>query len=385
MKLKTLIMMAALAGTTALAATTAVGEAKLPSNMTWTAYNTGTSGFNQAVAFGQALKQAHGVDLRVLPGANDISRMTPLKVGRAQVSAMGIGSYFAQEGMDVFAAKGWGPQRVRLLGTSVAANAITAAVAGDAGIKTYADMKGKRVAWVVGSAALNTNMQAMLAFGGLTWDDVEKVEFSGYGASWKGMINNQVDVAIASTISGPTRELEASPRGIFWPTMPHGDGAAWDRVWQVAPYYRQHTATIGSGGISTDQPYEAGSYPYPIIMTYDRQEADLVYGVVKAMDQLYDDYKAGAPGSDGWELSRQNFAWVMPFHEGAIRYFKEKGVWTDAHQKHNDDLIQRQDVLMAAWKVFEATNPGDDDYAANWPKARAAALVKAGMNPIWED
>ena len=36
-------------------------------------------------------------------------------------------------------------------------------------------LKGMRVAWVKGSPALNVNNQAYLAFGGLTWDDVEKV------------------------------------------------------------------------------------------------------------------------------------------------------------------------------------------------------------------
>ena len=67
---------------------------------------------------------------------------------------------------------------------------------------------------VVGSPALNQNAFAVLAFGGLTKSDVKLVEFSSYGAMWKGMVNNEVDAAIASNISGQVKEVETSPRGI---------------------------------------------------------------------------------------------------------------------------------------------------------------------------
>lgn len=384
MHMRTLTLVAA-AAMLALPGTAPARDAKLPPQVVWTAYDTGSSGFNQVVAYGKAVKEANGSDIRVLPGANDISRMLPVKTGRAQFSAMGIGSYFAQEGMDVFAARDWGPQRVRLLGSVISGNAIAAAVAGDIGVKSYADLKGKRVAWVVGSAALNTNMQAMLAFGGLTWDDVVKVEFSGYGASWKGMIGNQVDAAIASTISGPTRELEASPRGIYWPPTPHGDAEGWKRLQAVGPYYTRHMATEGSGGMSKANPYEGPSYPYPVLMTYDTQDADLVYATVRTIYELNDQYRDGAPGADGWALQGQTFDWVLPFHDAAVEYFKEKGVWTDAYQKHNDELVRRQDVLTAAWQEFTAGNPGEEDYKTKWVKARAAALDKAGMNPVWRE
>jgi TRAP transporter TAXI family solute receptor len=374
----------------ALAALLAAGAAvaqdvKLPAQMNWTAYDTGTSGFNQAVAFGQAVKNKYGYDIRVLPGSNDVSRMTPLKTGRAQISAMGIGSYFAQEGMDVFAAKGWGPQKIRMLVTSVAANNISLAVAADTGVKEYKDLKGKRVGWVVGSAALNTNAEALLAFAGLTWKDVEKVEFSGYGAVWKGMVNDQVDAAIGSTITGPAKELEASPRGIVWPPTPHGDKAGWARLNKVAPYYQPHMATAGAGGISKEHPYEGPNYPYPIMIAYDTQSEDFVYSTMKAMDLLYDQYKDGAPGSDGWALSKQDYMWVLPYHAGAVKYLKEKKIWTPEMEAHNNALIKRQDVLAAAWADFVKAEPAEDAYAKAWPKARAAALKKAGMDPVWEE
>ena len=98
-----------------LGAGNAAAQDKLPASISATAYDTGSNGFNQIVAVGQMLKARMGVDLRVLPAGNDTARMAPLKTGRVQISANGIGTYFAQEGVLDFAAKDWGPQPARLI------------------------------------------------------------------------------------------------------------------------------------------------------------------------------------------------------------------------------------------------------------------------------
>ncbi|MBZ0146210.1 MAG: hypothetical protein K8F62_01540, partial [Pseudorhodoplanes sp.] len=73
---------------------------KLPETLTWTAYDVGSGGYNQAVAIGNALKNKYQVNLRVLPGKNDVSRNIPLRDGKAPFSANGVGgSYLAQEGV----------------------------------------------------------------------------------------------------------------------------------------------------------------------------------------------------------------------------------------------------------------------------------------------
>ena len=84
-------------------------EPNFPRTMSWSAYNLGTTGYNQAVAIGKALKDNYNVNLRVLPGKNDVSRLLPLQRGRVQFSANGVATYFAQEGVFQFAGKTWGP------------------------------------------------------------------------------------------------------------------------------------------------------------------------------------------------------------------------------------------------------------------------------------
>jgi len=220
----------ALAGT-AYTASAAASEVKLPPSITMTAYDTGTSGFNITVAIGKMMKDKYGSDTRVLPAGNDVARLQPLRAGRASLSAMGVGVFFAQEGLFEFATKEWGPQPVQITMSSVDCNGLSLAVAGDVGAKTMADLKGKRIGFVVGSPALNQNALAMLAFGGVTAKDVKIVEFASNNAMWKGAINNDVDAVSARPSRVPPRSCRlrraaSSGRRCRMPTRPAGNACA---------------------------------------------------------------------------------------------------------------------------------------------------------------
>lgn len=380
------IAFAALAAAMPMLATTATAQdVKLPQTLTMTAYDTGSSGFNIAVAVGKALKDNHSTEVRVLPAGNDVARLAPLKANRAQASAMGIGVYFAQEAVFEFAVKDWGPQPLRLVLAVTDCNAISLGVAKDTGVKEVKDLKGKRIGIVVGSPALNQNALAVLAFGNLKRSDVQLVEFSGYGAMWKGMVNNEVDAAIASTISGQSKELETSPRGIIYPPTPASDKEGWARLNKVGPYYYPHKTTCGPG-MSASNPSELPAYPYPIFTAYASQPSDLVYNLAKAMIVGYKDYKDGAPGAAGLAVERQNLSWVLPYHEGTVKALKEAGVWKPEHDAYNNGLVKRQDTLAAAWAAYLKTNPPGDraEFTKGWMAARKDALAKAGMEAIFE-
>jgi TRAP transporter TAXI family solute receptor len=361
-------------------------DIKLPPTMTFTAYDTGTAGFNIAVAVGKMMKDKYGTDVRVLPAGNDVARLAPLRAGRAVSSAMGSGTYFAQEGVFEFGAREWGPQPLQLVLSSVDCNAGSLGVARDTGVTEIKQLRGKRVGFVVGSPALNQNALAILAFGDLKQSDVKIVEFSSYGAMWKGLINNDTDAAFATTITGPAKEAETSPRGIIWPPLPHNDKAGWTRVQKVGSFFFPHVATCGAG-ISPEKPIELGNYPYPIFVVYGSQPADQVYAVTKAMIVDYDAYKDSAPGAGGLAAKRQTMKWVVPFHPGAVKALKEAGNWTDADQAHNDGLIKRQGVLAAAWAEYGKSSPPSDDKAflSGWMNVRAAALKKANMPNGFEE
>lgn len=383
--MNSLVKLLAAAGTASVFAGAALAQsttAELPKQMSWTAYDTGSAGYNQAVAIGAALQDALGVNLRVLPGKNDVSRTEPLRQGRVEFSATGVGgSFMAQEGAFQFGSENWGPQPIRvLMANNGGAINLAVGVAGDLDIKEYSDLKGKRVAWVVGAPALNVNSEAYLAYGGLTWDDVERVDFGGFGASWKGLMEGQVDAAFASTNSGFAYEAATGPRGLFWPPIDPENAEGLERMQGVAPFFTPNKASVGANIDGTDG-YQGAGYAYPVLVGTDATDADLAYNMTKAMVELFDAYDGNAPGIGGWALDKQDMTWVVPYHDGAIRYYQEAGLWNDEAQAHNDNLIARQAALQAAWEELKAEAPENWDEA--WAERRREALKAGGFSVVF--
>jgi TRAP transporter TAXI family solute receptor len=365
---------------------------RMPRTLVWTAYDVGSAGYIQAASIGHAMGTRAGITVRVIPAGNDVSRQAPLASGRAQFGALGIASFLSQEGVLEFAGTDWGPQPVRILGAAWGDfNTGNVAAGADTGARSVFDLKGKRIAWVVGAPALNQNMTAFLACANLTWNDVQKTEFPSWGASARAVVEGQADAYIASTNSGLVYELASSPRKYIAPAVPSPkeDPACWQRLKKAAPYFEYNVATVGAAPISKDNPHKGATYGYPIVTAYASQPAELVYQQTKLIFDLLPDYVGAHPGNDGFALGKQRFTWVLPYHEGAIRYFKEKGVWTAEMDKHNVDLIRRQDVLHQAWDkaLAEASEKkvATKDFPKLWMKARAAALKGAGFESYWEE
>ena len=361
--------------------------AKLPRTMAWSAYNLGTTGYNQAVAIGKVLKDKYGTTLRVIPGKNDISRLVPLRKGRVHFTANGIATYLAQEGVFQFAQPSWGPLPLRLLISSNGLSNQALAVTRKSGITKFEELRGKRIPWVRGAPALNLSTEAMLACGGLTWDDVQRVDFPGYSSMWDGIINGFSDAAYGTTVSGPATKLEASPQGIHWMEVPHNDNDCWARLLKVAPYFTRHTAVRGAA-ISTEQPHEGANYPYPLLTAMSDQKPALVYAMTRAIHTNYDAFKDADPGAIGWALKFQKFNWVVPIHDAAVQYWRDVGAWNANLEAHNNQLIRRQDVLAKAWQAAkaetQASKPASSDqFKQRWLQIRKKHLQTAGFDPIW--
>lgn len=359
-------------------------DLKLPRTLVWTAYDVGSSGYAQAIGIGSILKNAVGTNLRVLPGKNDVSRLAPLREGTAQFSATGSDNVYGQEAVFTFGEKEWGPQPIRLLMQNYADGAAVAlATAADANIKTLKDVKGKRVAWVRGAPALNQAVTCMLAYANLTWDDVKKIEFGGHGPAIDGMVNNEVDALNNATFSALNQKIAASPRGIYFPPVPHSDVEGWKRLKSVVPWYEPIFATEGVGIKKEGQ--EMAGVAYPVLVSYENIAEDVAYNMTKAMDKFYGDYKASAPGANGWAMDRQKWSKFVPYHPGAIRYYKEAGVWPKDQDAAQAEVLARQNTLIDAWATYVKSAPGDkDQFKQGWIKARADALKAKNMAVVFD-
>ncbi len=120
----------------------------------------------------------------------------------------------------------------------------------------------------------------------------------------------------------------------------------------------------------------------PVIAIFTEDTVPTQWASYTAMN--YDDFKDSDPGAIGWALESQLFQWVVPYHEGAVNYWREIGVWTDAIEEHNQALVRRQAVLASAWGEMTARGIGDrDDFVAAWQILRAQRLDESGFDPVW--
>jgi hypothetical protein len=122
-----------------------------------------------------------------------------------------------------------------------------------------------------------------------------------------------------------------------------------------------------------------------VLVCYDRVPEPVAYNMIKAMHVYHDDYKASAPGATGWAMSRQKLSKFVPYHPGAVRYYKEIGAWPASQDAVQAASLARQKVLIDSWAAFIKGAPSDRDaFQAGWIKARGAALKTAGMAVVFD-
>jgi TRAP-type uncharacterized transport system substrate-binding protein len=66
-----------------------------------------------------------------------------------------------------------------------------------------------------------------------------------------------------------------------------------------------------------------------------------VYQVTKAIFDNLPDWTGVHPLARQWSLKKALQINVAPYHEGAIRYYKEKGVWTAAMDAKQKALLEK--------------------------------------------
>ena len=314
-------------------------------------YDIGSTGYVMYGFLVEAMIEKFGTKLRAIPSGNDIARMIPVRGKQAHFAGQGGDTYFASEGLDRYADITWGPQPLRVVW--LARQPGNAAVTrGDTGIKTLADLKGKKLPWIPGSV-FNIFHEGMLAFANLTWDDVKKVQVTGFGAMLRALVDGKIDAAMAAVTSPPLYELQASPHGVGFIPLPASDKEGWARFQKFAPYYFPYKATFGAG-ISEERPVECSSCAYPGTVCYDFLDGDTAYFMTRAIHECYPSMaKKSELMKRFWslgeclELFERSRGYI--FHPGSVRYLKEIKVWKPGWDELQRKRLARQKGLAELW------------------------------------
>lgn len=370
-----LVSVLVLGGGLALAAEKSVA---IPKMMTWTAYDVGSSGYFQIGHVSTTLYDKFGIKIRVIPAGTDIPRVYPVRLKDADVAFHGLGSYFMQEGLEDYRTMAWGPQPVRALYFAQHPG-LALGIRGDSDIKSFRDLKGKRIA-AFPSGALTLISEQHLAFAGLTWDDVVKVNCPGYSAAIRMVMEGKVDATHINPTAALAYEMEAMPYGIRYIEMPPDYKEGWARVKKKNAAYGYFKAAIGAG-IPKDKPLDTVSYSYPICLAYDFLPEERAYVITKLLHEAYPDYSKKHKSLAAYWSPEGSLAlfdgYPLPMHKGAIRYLKEIGKWTPEREGMNQKRLQHQADLKKLWDATmdEALEKKmkSKKYPAFWLKKRAEA------------
>ena len=354
-----------------------------PKMLTIATFDIGGSLYVTFSAIANAVKEKFGVKVRNVPIGNAVARAIATRSGAAMMWGSCSAYYACSEGIFDFATLQWGPQDLRAIYLCNRQHNFSPATTQKSGIKTMADVRGKRVPWIIGNPTVNLQLEAFLAFAGLTKKDVKLVDFPGYTASTRGLLSGKVDMALMGAASTRSREIESSPNGLYWIPIPHANKKGWAALQKIAPFVSPIVVREGSG-VTPDKPVEVGSYACPVLLSWKGQKEAIDYWTTKMFAESWPLYKDKFLAAPYFEINESlKPSPMIPYSDGSVRYFKERNVWTPAMEKRRKDLLFRKKVLLKAFESakdeFMDSGLKSKQFPKFWMKKRAESLKKAGL------
>ena len=192
------------------------------------------------------------------------------------------------------------------------------------GIKTIADLKGKRVSTgAPGSGTEIKGLRVMEAYG-LTPKDLQSQERLGVGESAGALKDRKIDAFIwdGGLPTAAVLDLAATP-GIKIHMIPHGDAVS-KMVAKYGPLY--FVANIPKGtykGADEDVPVAAATN---LLIVNEKMNEELAYQITRMVLEHTPDLIAVHKAAVEITLKNAVVGSPIPFHPGALRYYKEKGI-----------------------------------------------------------
>ena len=200
-------------------------------------------------------------------------------------------------------------------------------VRADSDIKSIADLKGKPM--VDGYTAQNTilpQLDAMYATAGLTRADMQPVQVPSVVAGADAFMAGDAVGFIFAQGAGKVREADASVNGLRALPIPNTPEslAAIKKYWPVA-FLTEMKPSENNPGI--EKPATFMAYPQ-LVFTHKDVPDDVVAQMAKTLYENKDAMKATfAPFAQFDPKAMVGDTGGVPYHEGAIRFFKEIGLW----------------------------------------------------------
>lgn len=206
-----------------------------------------------------------------------------------------------------------------------------------AGIKSMAELKGKRVTGVFSAHQTCKDLaDAAFANAGLKWDDVRVVPVTSAVTGVQAVGEGRAQVTSCAAVGmGAVREVNARDPVRFVSIDP--DPAAMKRARDIFPGLRPVTMKAGSAEGVVDDTVIFGYDFY--LVGHKGLADDVVEAIVKTIHDNVPDLVQANRLFATWKPERMGDPDVtLPYHPGAIKYFKAKNAWTAENDKRQQAL-----------------------------------------------
>ena len=267
-------------------------------------------------------RKEHGIRCSVESTGGSVYNLNAIRSGELDMGvAQSDWQYHSYNGTSKFADQG--PDKDLRAVFSVHPEPFTVVARADSGIKTFTDLKGKRVNIGNPGSGQRGTMEELMAAYGWTKDDFKLASELKPDEHSKALCDNKID-AFVYTVGHPTGNIQEAAASCDV-VLVDVSGPVVDKLVKENAYYRY--ATIPGGmyrGTDTDtKTFGVGA----TFVSSAKVPDEIIYNVVKAIFEDFDDFKKLHPAFGVLkkeEMIKDGLS--APLHGGAVKYYKEAGL-----------------------------------------------------------
>lgn len=269
-------------------------------------------------------RKEHGIRCSVESTGGSIYNINTIRAGELDMGvAQSDWQYHAYHGSGKETFKEAGPFKELRAVFSVHPEPFTVVARKDAGIKTFADLKGKRVNVGNPGSGQRGTMEVLMKAMGWTMDDLALASELKSAEQSKALCDNKID-AMVFTVGHPSGSIKEATTTCD-SVIVEVSGPAVEKLVKDNSYYR--VATI-PGGMYRGNPDDVKTFGVgATFVSSTNASADVVYQVVKGVFENFDDFKKLHPAFGNLkkeEMIKDGLS--APLHDGAAKYYKEAGL-----------------------------------------------------------
>jgi TRAP transporter TAXI family solute receptor len=263
----------------------------------------------------------HGLKCTAPSTGGSIANINAIKAGDMDMGvAQSDWQYHAYNGTSKFDGNKFGEERAVF---SVHGEPFTVIARADAGITSFADLKGKRVNIGNPGSGQRATMEVVMDALGWTLDDFALASELKPAEQAAALGDNKVD-AIIYTVGHPNGSIQEAVSTVDAVLVPV-TGPEIDKLIADNPFYAAATVP---GGMYEGSPDDIATFGVKAtFVTSSAVDDDVVYEVVKAVFDNFDRFKRLHPAFENLkeeEMIKDGLS--APLHPGAAKYYTERGL-----------------------------------------------------------